>query len=115
MQDKLGDKARLFHIRDSIEKINQYVNGVDFKTFERHSMLMDACVRQLGIIGEASNRLSNEIKEQNKDIEWKQIIGLRNIVIHQYFGIDDKVLWEVIQDNIPDLQIKITRIIEALE
>jgi len=115
MQDKLGDKARLFHIRDSIEKINHYVDGIDFKTFERHSMLKDACVRQLGIIGEASNRLSNKIKENNQAIEWKQIIGLRNIVIHQYFGIDDKALWEVIEEHLPELQTKIARIIESVE
>jgi len=75
-----------------------------FEDYESNSMMKDACVRQLGIIGEACNRVSEEVKDANQEIEWRQIIGLRNIVIHQYFGVDDQLIWDVIQHNLPDLK-----------
>lgn len=115
MPDKLGDRARLLHIIDSIEKIDSYVLESKFEDFEGNSMMKDACIRQLGIIGEASNRISEEIKDSNEEIEWRQIIGLRNIVIHQYFGVDDQVIWDIIQHNLPDLKSRVKRILKSLE
>lgn len=114
MPDKLGDKARLLHIIDSIEKIETYILGSEYEEFESNSMMKDACIRQLGIIGEASNRISEELKESNEEIEWRQIIGLRNIVIHQYFGVDDQVIWGIIQHNLPDLKLNTKRILKSL-
>lgn len=113
MPDKLGDKARLLHIIDSIEKIESYTLKTKYDDFKNNSMMKDACIRQLGIIGEASNRISKEIQEANAKIEWRQIIGLRNIVIHQYFGIDDQVIWGIIQENLPDLKLKAKEILNS--
>ena len=114
MPDKLGDRARLMHIIDSIETIESYVGDSEYENFENNSMMKDACVRQLGIIGEASNRISEEIKGANQEIEWRQIIGLRNIVIHQYFGMDDQVIWDIIQHNLPNLKSRIISIVNSL-
>lgn len=115
MLDKLGDKARVLHIIDAVEEIKKYTEEVKFKEFEQHSMIQDACIRQLSIIGEACNRLSDELKDDNMDIEWRQIIGLRNIVIHQYFGVDIYIIWEVIQDYLPILQQRMREILTRFE
>lgn len=115
MPDRLGDKTRLLHIIDSIKKIEDYVESVDYEAFELNSMMKDACIRQLGVIGEASNRLSKELIEDNRNnVEWKKIIRLRNIVIHQYFGVDEEIVWDVIQHKLPELKQKVTTILEQL-
>lgn len=66
MSDKLGDKVRLQHIIESISKIESYVLAATFEGFESNSMMKDACIRQLGIIGEACNRISKEVKDANQ-------------------------------------------------
>ena len=73
MPDKFGDKARLQHILDAINEINSFVGKVNFKTFEQNSMLKSACIYQLGIIGEATNHLSDELKDENETIPWREI------------------------------------------
>lgn len=76
--------------------------------------MFNATLRQLEIIGEASNRLSLQIIENNPDIPWARIIGLRNLVIHQYFGVDDITIWNVIKINLPNLKAKVLILIETL-
>ena len=92
MQDRLGNKIRLQNILDAIEEIENYTKGIEFDHFSSNSMMFNASLRQLEIIGEASNRLSNNVLEENTEIPWARIIGLRNLVIHEYFGIDDKAI-----------------------
>lgn len=77
--------------------------------------MFNATLRQLEIIGEASNRLSDELLNNNPSIPWARIIGLRNLVIHEYFGVDDFTIWNVIKINIPDLKQKITLLLEKME
>jgi uncharacterized protein with HEPN domain len=88
MPDKSGDLARLLHIIDSIEEIKEYTLEATFEDFEDQSMMKNACIRQLEIIGEACNGISEETRKKHSQIEWSQIIGLRNILTHQYFRVD---------------------------
>lgn len=115
MQDKLGDLTRLLHVADAIEEIKLYTQDTDFEKFADASMMKNACIRQLEIIGEAFSRISEEIKEKHDDIEWRQIVGLRNILIHQYFGVDDKILWDIISLDLVDLEEQVARVIKELE
>jgi len=94
MRGKLGDKARLNHILDAILEIETYLINADFEEFMSNSMMRFACIKQMEIIGEASNHISEETKFQFSDIEWRQIVGMRNIFVHEYFGIDSKLVWE---------------------
>lgn len=112
MQDRLGDKVRLLHIVDAINEIENYVKDADLDHFVKNSMMFNATLRQLEIIGEASNRLSEKLLNSNSAIPWARIIGLRNLVIHEYFGIDDFTIWNVIKINLPDLKLKVTAILE---
>jgi len=100
------------HISDAIREINEYIKNVDFEEFEKKSMIHQACVRQLEIIGEASNRLSEELKFENSKVEWGQIIALRNLLIHEYFGVDTEIIWEVIHNDLPTLAEQINQILK---
>ena len=110
MKDNIGDRARILHIRDAIEEIKSYVKECDFNTFEENSMMHNACIKQLEIIGEAANRISDELKDTCPEIKWAEIIGLRNILIHEYFGVDIKVIWDIIQFDLPDFENKLAAI-----
>lgn len=114
MQDRLGDKVRLLHILDAITEIENYIQDFDFEHFVKNSMMFNASLRQLEIIGEASNRLSENLLNSNSSIPWARIIGLRNLVIHEYFGIDDITIWDVIKINLPELKEKILVLLEDL-
>lgn len=111
---KLGDTARLKHILDAIREIETYTQGVEFESFSQNSMMLHATIRQLEIIGEASNRLSDELRSQFQEVEWPQIIALRNLLIHAYFGVNVLIIWEVVQVNIPVLKKQIEAISNAL-
>lgn len=104
MPDKLGDEARLMHILDAVDEIQNYVGDYTFEQFKSDSKTLNASIRQLEIIGEACNRLSQEILDGNSDIPWRQIIGLRNILVHQYFGVDPRLVWDVIENELDILK-----------
>jgi uncharacterized protein with HEPN domain len=77
-------------------------------------MMRFACIKQLEIIGEASNHISDEIKTGFSTIEWAQIIGMRNVFVHEYFGVDSKLIWEIIKDDLPGLKGKILEILNSI-
>jgi uncharacterized protein with HEPN domain len=105
----------LLHIIDAINEIEDYIQNSDLETFVANSMMFNATLRQLEIIGEASNRLSEDLLNENPSIPWSRIIGLRNLVIHEYFGIDDLTIWNVIKINLPDLKEKVTLLISEID
>lgn len=92
---------RLLHIRDAIKEIESYIEGVGFETFSKNSMMKFATIKQSEIIGEAARHLSDEFKKEYFQISWKEIGGLRNILVHEYFGVDDMLIWQVATVDIP--------------
>jgi len=114
MRSELGDKIRLQHILDSIEEIQQYLKEADLAVFLKNSMMRFACIKQMEIIGEASNQLSTELKAKFSDIEWAQIVGMRNVFTHEYFGIDPALVWEIIKNDIPELKEKMDHILQSI-
>jgi uncharacterized protein with HEPN domain len=113
MRGRLGDSARLNHILDAIVEIETYIENDDYNTFLNNSMMRFACIKQMEIIGESSNHISEEIKTQFSEIEWNQIKGMRNIFVHEYFGIDTRLVWEIIRHDLPDLKSKVVTIINS--
>ena len=107
MRGSLGDKARLNHILDAFQEIETYLIDADYNSFINSSMMRFACIKQMEFIGEASNHNSLETKNKLSNIFWAQIIGMRNIFVHEYFGIDSKVIWEILQRDIPNLNKKV--------
>ena len=114
MRGKLGDKARLNYIWDAIIEVETYLMSSDFDEFMRNSMMRFACVKQMEIIGEAANHISDETKTKFSDIEWAQIIGMRNVFVHEYFGVDSQIVWEIIKNDLPILKKRIHEIIQSL-
>ena len=98
------DRMYIGHIHDSIEKIFGYVEGVDYDSFVSNDMLIDAVVRNLEIIGEAANHLSSEYCQTHDQVNWRNIIDMRNLLIHNYAGVNIKVVWDTCLMDLPELK-----------
>jgi uncharacterized protein with HEPN domain len=83
-------------------RIIEYIGDRDFEEFKNNTMVVDAVVRNFEIIGEASNNLPDEIKDKYPEVPWRKMYGLRNLVSHEYFGIDYEMIWEIAKTNLPD-------------
>ena len=91
-------------ILESIEKIESYTENISFENFLNDGKTVDAVVRNLEIIGEASNRLPEDFKEKYSQIEWSKIIGLRHRIVHEYFGVDVDIIWNIIRKELIKLK-----------
>lgn len=100
-------KAYLKDILESILKIEKYTKGLSFNKFESNELVQDGVVRNLEIIGEAVKNIPDEIKNKKNGIDWRKIVGLRDILIHAYFGIDIDIVWDIIKNKIPELKAEI--------
>jgi len=114
MRGKIGDKVRLQHILDAIIEIETYSLNTDFSGFMKNSMMRFACIKQMEIIGEAGNHVSDENKAKFTNIEWAQLIGMRNVFVHVYFGVDPNLVWEIIKSDLPGLKEKIIEILNSM-
>jgi uncharacterized protein with HEPN domain len=114
MKGKMGDCQRLLHIIEAIDEIHAYTLNTNLKSFLDNSMMRFACVKQIEIIGEAANYITPETKLLFTDLEWKQIIGMRHILVHEYFGVDFDLIWQVIIDDLPKLKEKTLATLEII-
>ena len=105
-----SDLVYLRHIADAIQKIESYVS-VGHETFMSTSHWQDAVIRQLEIIGEATKRLSPEVRRGYPQIPWKRIAGLRDVLIHDYLGVDISLVWRITQTYLPELKHQIDAIL----
>ncbi len=97
-------------ILDAIEKIKRYTLGLTYETFIEDSKTLDAVIRNFEIIGEAANRLPEDFKDKHELVNWFRIIGFRNRIVHDYMGIDYKIVWIIIEKDIDKLSADIARI-----
>ncbi|MGG6310315.1 HepT-like ribonuclease domain-containing protein [Paenibacillus macerans] len=86
--------------------------NVEYEGFLTNQMLLDAVIRNLEIIGEAARNLSDDVRMKYKEIPWRNMIGLRNILIHEYFGIDESIVWEVATRNLKEIKPGIIKAIQ---
>ncbi len=99
-----SDIVFIQHIKDAISAIQEHVHSITRKKFMESKLIQDAVVREIEIIGEASNRLSIEFQEKHPSIPWHAIIGMRNQLIHGYFEVDLNEVWKTIEKDIPELE-----------
>ncbi len=99
------------HIRDEIDKIIKSMNNITKNKFKKDNLLKDATIRRIEIIGEAIKNIPSEFRKKYPNVEWKGIAGIRDKMIHYYFGVDFKTVWDVIKQDIPKLKIQIKEII----
>ena len=105
------DKVFLQNILECIVKIETYTNSGK-EEFMRSNLIQDAVIRNLEIIGEATKRVSQGIKEQHQEIPWRQMSGLSDVFIHDYMGISLKIVWNVVQNELLQLKIKIIELLD---
>lgn len=86
-----------------IEKIQSYINGFDYETFVKDDVIVEACAFNFGQLGELSHKLTDEFQDSIPSIPWKAIYGMRNKIIHDYDGVNLKVIWETITEDLPSL------------
>ncbi|MFX0210807.1 MAG: DUF86 domain-containing protein [Candidatus Hodarchaeota archaeon] len=99
----------MLHIREAIESIESYLEGASYEEFTSNKMMIDAVVRELEIIGEATNNLSKEFRESHSDIVWRRMKDMRNFLIHEYFGVNTKVVWDTCKNDLPVLRLFIEK------
>lgn len=97
-------------ILNAIKKIKRYTHKISFKNFCKDEKTVDAVIRNFEVIGEAVRQLSPDIKSKHPEIEWKVMINFRNVIIHEYFGIDLEIMWDIIETKLNILEKKIRNI-----
>ncbi len=100
----------LGHIRDAIEKIESYISDVNYEQFVANDMMVDAVLRELAVIGEATNNLSDDFRRTHPKIPFRDIIDMRNILIHNYTGVNYTIVWDTCKEDLP----KVKKLIDDL-
>ena len=111
---KPNDADRLNHILDSIAKIERYLQGFDLQKFESDELTIDAVVRNIEIIGEATTCLDRGFKAKYPNIDWRFATAMRNRLIHGYFEVDAEIVWDTTKNDLPKLKTEIEKVLEEL-
>jgi len=108
-----SDQVYLHHMLDAIQRIESYV-AVGYDSFMSASHWQDAVIRQLEILGEATKRQSADLRAHHDEVAWRRVAGLRDVLIHDYMGVDLQAVWEVTQQHLPVLKDQLTLILDEL-
>lgn len=101
-------------ISDAIKKIEIFIKGLEFDDFKKDDKTKFAVIRALEIIGEATKNIPDDIRNKHPKIPWKDMAGLRDVLIHGYFGVDEEIVWLTIKEKIPEIKPKIESILKKL-
>jgi uncharacterized protein with HEPN domain len=101
---KKNDQVYFLHILEAIAQIHEYTRGLDYDGFLKSRLVQDGVIRQLEIIGEATKNLSLEIRNKAAHIPWKDMAGMRDVLIRQYFGVDLVAVWTTVEQDLPFLE-----------
>ena len=108
LQDYLND------IRESIDDIAEFVAGMNFEEFANDKKTVKAVIRSLEVIGEAVNKLPQDIRGRYSESPWEEMVGMRNRLIHEYFGVDLHIVWQTIEEDLPSLKTNVRKMYSDL-
>ncbi len=106
------DRLYLIHISECIERIESYVGRSDKQDFMDSTFLQDAVIRNLQVLAESTQRLSDDLKETESGIDWFEIGGIRNVLVHDYLGIDAERVWNILEKDLPALREAVRRMLQ---
>ena len=111
-----GERQYIHFIEDivnAVKKVERYTKSLDYEDFIDDEMAVDAVIRNFEVIGEAVNNIPDEVRKKYPDVEWSEAVGFRNVMIHNYFGLDLEAVWDTITKNIPDLKKHIKKVLDS--
>ena len=114
----MNERSYLMFLEDIIEsigKIEEYIGDIEYDTFIVDGKTVDAVVRNLEIIGEASRKLPEGLKGKIPEVPWHRMTGLRNIIAHEYFGIDLKIIWKIVKENLPAVKPFLVKLLKEFQ
>ena len=106
------DRLYLIHISECIERIEFYIGGKDKQQFLDSTLIQDAVIRNLQILAESTQRLSDDAKESMSGIDWFKIAGFRNVLVHDYLGVDIERVWNILEKDLPALKKAVKKMLE---
>lgn len=106
------DRLYLIHIRECIERIDSYVSVDDKQKFLDSTLIQDAVLRNLQVLAESTQRLSDAAKESAGEVDWFKIAGFRNVLVHDYLGIDIEQVWNILEKDLPELKRHIEKLLQ---
>ena len=109
------DRASLWDMLQAIEELQEATDGLSYEQFEQNRIVRRAVERNFEILGEAAGRVSDLLRIQNPEIDWRRIIGMRNIIIHRYEQVETETLWAVVDGNLTDLKQQLTTLLASLD
>ena len=112
---KKDPKTFLLHILESIKLIEDFTKGCSTEKFFESDIIQNATIRMIEIIGEAVKNIPKDFKLKHPEVPWKNIAGTRDKLIHEYFGVDLKLTYRIIKENIPELKQKISKILKEID
>jgi uncharacterized protein with HEPN domain len=112
---KRGDREFVSDIREAMERIQKYISDMSYEMFLQDTKTQDAVIRNIEIIGEAAKNLSPDFRKKYSHVDWKKIAGMRDKIIHFYFGVKWDIVWAVVKDKIPALIEQINSILNELK
>jgi uncharacterized protein with HEPN domain len=104
--------VRIEDMLDAIGAVLDFVQGMTFDTFREDRKTVDAVVRNLEVMGEAARNIPDEVRDRFPEVPWSDIVGIRSVLIHEYFGVDMNIVWKTIESDLPPLLSQLRRIIE---
>lgn len=107
-------KAYLDDILKAVARVEKYTRGKTYHQFKANELLQDGVVRNLEIIGEAAGKLPKRVTELEPGVEWRNIAGMRNILAHEYFGVDNQIVWQVVEEILPGLKRAVKKLMTLL-
>ena len=106
------EKLYLIYISERIERIESYVGEIDKEKFMDSSLLQDAVIRNLQTLAESTQRLSDRLKDSHPEIDWNKIAGFRNVLVHDYLGVDVERIWNIVEKELPALKKSIRKMLD---
>lgn len=107
-----GWKIRIHDMLKAVEAVRRYTEGMSFEDFAADRKTVDAVIRNLIIIGEAATHVPDDVCLNHPEISWYEMRGMRNFVVHEYFGVSDKILWDTVQVDLPPLEGLLRKILD---